>query len=242
MCFLTDCLCCTINTNRCSQRIYICHRMSHNQNISTGHHILTKSFRLNTRLNTRVLIAHFPLATIIGNTVTILDNCLIATSGKCLIDSHTGVVITLWIRVAAESQTHTECSRNLVAHTDRLHIFQQWETIFFQFLEIFLLHYNKILICLDLFDNTINLHEILVNLSIDQCQQQTLTNLFHTLDHFVIIVNIKHTGNQSLFFIGTDIFITFRYILHMHCNKVLLLFRHLHQLLRIAKSFYRYLS
>ena len=67
------------------------------------------------------------------------------------------------------------------------------------------------------------------------------TRIGSSLSFILLLVGLV-LYNQSLFFIGTDIFITFRYILHMHCNKVLLLFRHLHQLLRIAKSFYRYLS
>ena len=202
---------------------------------------LPECLSLDTGFHTRISGSLFTFSAIISNSFAIFYNCLITTTGKSQINCNAGIVIPRRICVLAQSQSDTERSRNLISNIYVLHIVQKREPVRFHPIETFLLNYNKILIFLQLLCNTIQICNILVDLTVDQSHQKRLTNLFHTLHHFIIIIDVNQSGNKALFLIFTNISIQFGYILQMNCNEIFLLFRKFQQLFRFIKILHRYI-
>ena len=205
--------------------------MTHNKNLVFDCHKLSKSLCFYSRFYACILCCLFTLATKISNSSAILNNSLIATSCKCQINGNTGVVVTLSIRLTAETKTDTKSGRNRISDINSLNIFKERKFIFLKLFELMLLKRNKILIIFHLANNTVYFRNILVNLSVYKSHKKRLAYIFYTINQFIIIINVNQSGNHPLFFILTDIFVKLRDILKINSNKRLLLPGKFHKLL-----------
>ena len=158
----------TVNTDRGSKGIHIPDLMSHNNNLVLCRDELPQCLRLDSRLDSRILRYLLTLASKICDVICIFDNRLVASSCKRKIDRHTGIVVTLCICIGAHSKSDTECRRHLISNADPLDFLKQCKLVFLQLLEILFLDHDKIFILLHLLDNSVNLCNILVDLTVDQ--------------------------------------------------------------------------
>ncbi len=110
-----------------------------------------------------------------------------------------------------------------------LDLLQQGELVRFEPFVAFLFNHDEILVIFQLFDNAVNVADILVNLAVNQRDQKGLAHFLHPLHHLVIIVNVNEARDQPLVFVFLDIGIQFRHVRHVKRDEILLAFRNLQQ-------------
>ena len=90
-----------VDSDGSSQRVHIRKLMAHHEDLILDRDELPQGFCLYTGFHAGILGSLLALSSIIGNALSILNDCLISASCQRQIDRHTGIVITLGIGVAA---------------------------------------------------------------------------------------------------------------------------------------------
>ena len=220
----------TENSNSGTERIDICKRMSHNNNILAALNDLMQCMCLNSRLNSGITFHLFGFTTKVCDIFAIFDNDLITASSKCKIDRSTRLLVTLIIRRSLNTDSDTQRDRHLISDLHRLDILKDTETIVHHRLQIFIFKYNKILILLNLADQSIHLREVLVYLTIHQSNQKRSLNIFDTVKRLIVIVNIDQPRNLLLLSVLLLITVQFRLIKQIQCGQKFLGLIHLDRL------------
>ena len=119
--------------------------MAHHEDLILDRDELPQGFCLYTGFHAGILGSLLALSSIIGNALTILNDCLISASCQRQIDRHTGIVITLGIGVAAKAKANTQRCWNSISDIDGFYVLKQRELIFLQLLKILLLKDDRVL-------------------------------------------------------------------------------------------------
>ncbi len=154
--------------------------------------------RLYTRLHSCILLYLLALSAVIGGAFRRLDHRLIAAAPQCKVDGIPGKLVILRIGKAVQTNTDTDGHRHLVADVHRLDILQQVKPGFLQLRHGFLAHDHKIFVFLKFFHNSVQRGDILVHLSVDQCDQERSSDLLHTLQRLLVVVQIQKPHCKAL--------------------------------------------
>ena len=93
------------------------------------------------------------------------------------------------------------------------------ESLLFQSIQRTLAHDKEVFILLKLLYKAVKIGKVFRNLSIDQCNQQRTSHVFHTLQCFFVVIQISQCHNQLIIFILLDILFQFCIVIHIHSDK-----------------------
>ena len=205
MCLLLQTYHCSVDSHTCTKWIRVCNLMSHDNDLIFRHDKLSECLSLYTGFHTGILCCLLFLTAKVSNSITVFNHSLVSASCKCQVDRHTCILITQCISCSIQPQSDTQCRWSCISDIDLLHFLQKWELILFDLLITGFTQYNKILVLLQLLDDSIHFTDIFIDLPVDQCNKKWLSYFFDTFHHFIVVININQSCDHPLLFIFTDI-------------------------------------
>ena len=106
------------------------------------------------------------------------------------------VFIILKIAGSVHTNPDAEGDRHFVADIDRFHIVQDMEALLLQLLQRAVFHQEKVFVFFQLFDEAVKFGKIPADLPVDQRDQKRPAHILHTLQRFVIIIQIGKTEHH----------------------------------------------
>ena len=129
--------------------------MSHDNNLVFRRDKLPKSLSLDSGFNPCVFRCLFSLTTKISNSTVALHNRLISAAGKCQVNRHTGIVITLRVCICCNPYTDTQCGWHCIPDINTFRLIKHRELILLHLFIIGLFDHEKVFIFFKLFHNTV---------------------------------------------------------------------------------------
>ena len=149
-------------------------------------------------LDTGILLYLLTLAAVVGDALRGLNHGLIPATSQCQINGGAGEFIVLCISQAIQTNTDTDGHCHFIADVYGLDLFQQIETVLLQLCYRFFPHDYQILVLFQLLADTVQRCNVLVHLTVDQCDQQGSADFLNALQRFLIVVQIDHAYAQTL--------------------------------------------
>ena len=137
-----------------------------------------------------ILLYLLALAAVIHSIMGSLDHRLVTAPPQSQIDCIPGELIILGISKPVQAHADADSHRHLVPYIYCFYIFQQIKPVLLQRRNRFFPHNNQELVLFYLFADAIQACNILIYLSVNQCEEEGTPNLFHAFQRFFIIIQI----------------------------------------------------
>ena len=149
-------------------------------------------------LNTGVLLNGLCLASEVAGIVAFLYDDLITAAAESQFDCSSCRFRILNEIVGTESNTDGNRHGNFVTDVYGLHVLQNGELFGFQIIESFLSYYKEVFILLCLTADSVHIGKIFVYFSLNQGEEQRLSQLVDALKSLLVIVQAEHTADNTV--------------------------------------------
>ena len=216
--------CRLIYADCCPECINITQFVSHNQKAFLCFNDFTECMCLYSCFYPGIFLYLLCFSAIIIYIFSVLYNRLITTAAQCKIHGCSRIITQLSIGFRTHADADTDCYLQFIPYAYRFYIIDNVEFLRSDRFQRLPFQYHEIFVFFQFTDNSVNIGNKFIDLSIDQCCQKRCPHILHTLQHFLIIININQSDNQLLIKILFFDFSEPCFVKHIHGNHILLIF------------------